>query len=293
MVNYLSYVQPKCTALHVVGAIAIGNNDSYDNSAEQTYKQNEENKKFLRRNAIREDLQIREGRVTGFATGRGTNFSFASAKPTIILDSEVKKIDPNAYQWLAKHEIGHIKKSDTFRKPCVIATATFATGYLVNLARPFIAPMTSHPVLRFGVEAAAQYLIYKVGQQIVGNKFSEQIELDADDFAIRNSSIEEKMGGIRQLKAMQLFQKVVYDLDDAPRMGYPSFSTRIKKIEASLRQEGLFPNDLVERDKITQLASLAINLSVEEEAKAFNISDDDKNQKIKELQEKLIRIHLV
>ncbi|MDN3507525.1 MAG: hypothetical protein P0S94_01235, partial [Simkaniaceae bacterium] len=141
---------------------------------------------FFEEHDIRRDIVVIEEVNQGFCRAAGSTL-FSKNPPGIHMAPGLHNEDKNAYNWILKHEIHHIKSNDLFTIPLVACIASIAFG-IIGI---FLLPTGLISVVAYFGGITAMSL------------FSQWREAAADNFAIENSSIEELLGGRRLLTAFQ------------------------------------------------------------------------------------------
>ena len=230
------------------------------------YKIKTELQPFLDRIGIRKDLiitgEIYEGHV---ASAMGTNY-FNKGKAIIQIAPNFQHVDKDAYHFVLKHEIGHIKDNHVFTEPIVFAICSIAAGIFFV----YLAPASTLPLFLFAVKLIGITCTILTIHKIAIIIFSQYCEREADDFAIAESSDEELKGGRRFfLSSLEqnleyrktiktIWNKIFTSSTGELRFGissHPSFSSRIKKIEDALKQRNVQIDDQEESAKIVKLAN--------------------------------------
>lgn len=202
---------------------------------------------FLDQEKIRKDLIVVETPDADICSAFGTNF-FNKGDAIVFVAPGFNEADKAACHWVMKHEISHIKNNDLFTVPlisCICATAAAVFGI-------FSVSCFSATLLAIAVGYAAFSL------------FSRWREAKADDFAIKSSSNEELLGGRRILVALQklhleerqnFWTKILTSSDGNNRTDilHPLLTSRIKKIENTLKSKGISIEEAQENPKIERL----------------------------------------
>jgi len=243
-----------------------------DRSLENPVKH--EHSEFLKKYNIRSDLVIQEKITPGFANTLGGNNTFAT--PIISLSPGIREIDKEAFNSIFKYEIAHVYYNDVVIQHLTGLSAgcihTLATYFLLNPVYQSVDEKADG-----GVSADLVFLgscIYSAKKitQYATCKFNRFCVERADQFALDNMTIEEKLGRRRQFKAWQNFVKEVRSPDsevllpngDVVDPKYPTSTERIKIIEESLSKDGFDLSTLQKLDqqpdqqeKIKQLVEVA------------------------------------
>jgi hypothetical protein len=211
-----------------------------------------EMKGFLEAHGIRKDIIFHERNNSFILGAGGSNIAKKSDSVVMILPGFYQQ-DKSACTWAIKHEISHIKNNDNLVVPsiraiCGIAIAIFSIMYLSPVAGYFFCIALNHLI-------GISLWIWREGK--------------ADDFAIKNSSVEELRGGLRLIKSMQrvniarrtsFFNRIFFSESGENRsdLNHPSLDSRIKKIENELRKRNV---ELVNEDhtELTHLFNQAYN----------------------------------
>ena len=197
---------------------------------------------FLDQEGIRQDFEVVVAPNIAIAKVDGSNFSKGSARITIV--PGFLEADREAFKWVLRHELAHIKNSDALKVPVAAATGSL-------LALSFV-PITS------GLSLA---LLSFLGAFACSNLYAHHGECRADELANKNASIDELKGGIRFLKALRNFNLFCKnhvpgaDLmidekgDNRIDLSHPSLQSRIDKITKEIEsREYLIEDELTVDD---------------------------------------------
>ncbi len=192
---------------------------------------------FLDQEGIRKDFEVVIAPNMCIAKVDGSNFSKGLARITIIpglLDA-----DQQAFKWVLRHELAHIKNSDALKIPVVAAA-----GSLIALSLPITSGLSLALLSLLGASTCSQLCAH-------------QGECRADKLANKSASIDELKGGIRFLKALRNFNlvcrknvpgmDVVIDPQGESRLdlSHPSLQSRIDKITQEIEsREHLIEDEL-------------------------------------------------
>lgn len=211
---------------------------------------------FLKQVKIREDILFEEKSNIILGQAQGTNH-FLQRHARILMKPKFYDIDPQAFKFILKHELSHIKHNDVFNTYCIGSVSTLAT-------------------IIFKISSVSlPYFFVVLGVSIgVTALFSRWREERADDFAIKNSDIEELKGGRRILKASQQVLKnirpnlhafrrffITSEGNDWLDIYHPSLTSRIQKVEKALHARGISIQDINndESKKLDELQDLISN----------------------------------
>ena len=219
---------------------------------------------FLAAEKIRPELQIWEKYSIGFTDMRGVNIS-GLAEPIICFTPELQETDPNAFNWILKHQICHVKNNDILCQSLLHTGTAAVMQFALNYLETFTASINPlGPVL---TEISKQIAIYGISERI-SNLYAYHSLCQADDYAISHSTIDENKGGRRELKALQYVAKSRFSEGyagiepngDIPLPSQPVYSERIRKIERKLLQAGVILEELddstAEKDLMLKLIRL-------------------------------------
>lgn len=208
----------------------------FTNSAEHNID-DPELQDFLKNNRIRTDLKIRENFNQYVCFANGSNLPFGEAE--VNMAKFFKEADPDAYNFILKHELSHIKHNDNILFGMAGAVASCAAAILLTLS---LSPLFA---------TIATSAIGFTGLSILSNSAENR----ADQFAISNSSDEELKGGIRFFKGMQEFHKdmrtesalakiyINSSGDNNMDLFHPRFSQRIEQIRNELKKRNIQYSD--------------------------------------------------
>lgn len=185
-------------------------NSSNEKLEESIRKQFDE---LIKKTNIREDIQFRIMKNPGFCQAKGINF-FKLGNPHILLAPKLQETDKDAFSFIAKHELSHVKHNDLF--------TINGVGLVAYLSiRLFMNEKTSNSLV-------FSYLSY-ILPMIPIILFSRYREKEADAFAISNSSNEELKGALYFFRASKAISSHPF-LDPL----HPSLDQRIKDVENAL-----------------------------------------------------------
>jgi hypothetical protein len=224
----------------------------------------EEIQPFLDKEKIRKDLIVVETPNLGICAAEGTNL-FKKGDAVVMLAPGFHNKDKEACHWVIKHEISHIKNNDPFTIPLIGAISSMAAAVFGTLTMSRL----SATLLTAAVGLTAFSL------------FSQWREGKADDFAIKNSSDDELLGGRRffmAFKEMNLHErKTFWKKIEITSYGnntfdvlHPSLTSRIEKIEKLLEKKGIVINKEVEAREIENLKLFIIDKKSEIEKAVAN-----------------------
>lgn len=206
-------------------------------------------KPCLVQSGIRTDLKIKES-ITNKICAAGGN-SPISQNATIHTSANFHQMDPKASFFVLKHEIAHIKHND--------AIAILALHFILMLGN--LVMISTIPESRVA-RIITLWVTFPFLRGIVKNGYRYFREGKADDFAIKNSSIEELQGGRRFFKAMQQMNLEAHKKNPITAsplgenrldLAHPSLQSRIQKIERVLKRENVTIDENKEQEKIANL----------------------------------------
>ena len=209
---------------------------------------------FLKNAGLRNDLiihQVATRSIIAFA--QGTNL-FTSGAAFITISRGLNNLDKEAFHWVLKHEIGHIKNNDSFKIPLIGSICSTATAIFGALTRPWL--LTT--LLTISVGFAVFITV------------SQWAERKADEFAIKYSSTEELLGARRLFISQMNINKALREIYPAEGtysssgehrfdFMHPSLSSRLSRIENALVERSHEYDTTTEDYKINTL----INYSLE------------------------------
>jgi Zn-dependent protease with chaperone function len=185
---------------------------------------------FLKNAGLRNDLIIHEVAKRGIiAFAQGTNL-FTSGAAIITVAMGLNNLDKEAFHWILKHEIGHIKNNDSFKTPLIGSICSTATAIFGALTR-------RHWLLTTLLTISVGFAVFIT--------VSQWAERKADEFAIKYSSTEELLGA-RRLFISQISTNIAlreiypaegtYSSSGECRfaISHPSLSSRLSRIENAL-----------------------------------------------------------
>lgn len=185
---------------------------------------------FLKKQNIRKDLRIIECQNEGLCAALGSN-SFRNGG-VVICHPGFDTIDNQAFNWVFKHEIHHIKNNDELRIS-IAQTISFIVCEIF-----FYLGLGFSPFKTILLTLAVNVVTTKI--------FRNYMENQADKFANQHATIEELKGGFRILHALQQIEGFSFF--------HPSASSRIKNLEKELAKRNT--SYFVEQDKILPLKQL-------------------------------------
>lgn len=222
-------------------------------SAAQTLRQ--EIEPLLDQNRITKNIEFYEIDKKDFSPtiGAGAAGSDLIKGALVFITKGFYEIDKEASGFLVKHEIGHIKHNDGITIPSLLAICHIASICL-GLAVPSFALV--HAIIL--VE-----LVNIIAHPLITN----WREAKADDFAIKHSSPQELVGGIRFFRALQekyiekrnthLWNRLFFSSSGESRLdtSHPSLASRIQKIQKALRTREV-PIDLINQPNLQDLKAV-------------------------------------
>jgi hypothetical protein len=217
----------------------------------------EEFRPFLKRTGIREDVFFGEQIVTEVEGGfDGTN-AIQRGSASVHLCRNMFLWDPNACRGVIKHELGHIKHNDGLRIPLVSAVTTIAStffGFSIASAIGGVVPALSIGTASLLLPIAFSRKIYV--------RFRES---RADEFAIRESSIDELKGLRRFLVVAQKIKEMQRKKDSFflkiwhYDWTHPSIVSRIDRINQELQKRHVridASDELAKEDRLVEFLYL-------------------------------------
>ena len=172
--------------------------------------------KFLKENNLDANLKICQ-MWTGHIMGTKTTFN----ENKIIVLSNLLDTDEEAFKFLFKHEISHVKGNDSIKaallNPIFSISSVFFLRHYCGLS--FIPAVISYRILKYVFEKRVAIFV------------ATFFERKADNFAINNSTIDELKGGLRMVYAEK-------ELLTIPTF-HPTPSSRKKALEAALEKVGI------------------------------------------------------
>jgi Peptidase family M48 len=230
--GYLNYAVPTDYMLRLIPSLVSFKAEALflENSSPHL---KESLRKIVALEKMRDDIKILEAPlVNTTAQAIGTHF-LKHHTLYIFLDPRFYPLDPKACQFTMKHELCHIKYSDSFWITATGLIAAIAT--LIFAKKNNISPFKSF---------ALQFLISKMASY----GYSYFAEIRADNFAIKHSSLDELEAGYNFLKSYSehikskrgtLPAKILLTDDGRHRFvfSHPSFYSRLQKIEAELKRQ--------------------------------------------------------
>lgn len=192
---------------------------------------------FLTKLGVRKDLEIIETWNEGLCAAQGSN-SFKNGG-VILSCPGFHETDEQAFQFVFKHEICHLKNNDEL-------------GIAIAQTLSFI---SSIALFRLGFGCTPMSTVFgTLCLNVIATRiFRHYLEKRADDFAIQHSTIEELKGGIRLLSAFQN-ESQEYLKHFLVNFFHPSPSSRMNNLEKSLANRGI--SYTPEQDKVNQLKGL-------------------------------------
>lgn len=156
----------------------------------------------------------------------------------LIYDPTLEKIDPEAFSFVMKHEIGHIKHARGLAYLIANCSTNCLFAYAFNY---FLGPTASFAASTISCTASILKRRYKG-------------ECNADEYAMNKSSVQEIKGGVRMLQTMQCINKALlstlpnqykgtYDEDGNNLLDreHPPLTQRIKTLKNRIIQrQGFF-----------------------------------------------------
>lgn len=137
--------------------------------------------------------------------------------------------DIEAAKTILKHEVGHVVHNDQVKNPVILLTISAALSILSPL---------------YGFTSISSILIEGISIVALSVFLDRKGEINADDFSIENSTVEELKGGIRAFTAMKMHyvkerQGPISKLfistegEDLLSIWHPSHSDRLAKYKAA------------------------------------------------------------
>lgn len=196
------------------------------------YLQESPNYSPLSLEKIREDLIIIVQPNSGLAYAVGTNY-FMNGAAIISIDSEAYRTHSEACDWLAIHELAHIRNNDHFKIPLVAAISSAAAAIF-----SFSKMTTTHSALfalAVGTAAAVSFTYYREGKAD-----DEANELaSADTLRAAKKYLESELQKNIKSREKGTLHKFLLSSSGECRLDvwHPSLASRIKKIEIKLQQQ--------------------------------------------------------
>ncbi|MEI6242833.1 MAG: M48 family metalloprotease [Chlamydiota bacterium] len=179
---------------------------------------------------LKKSIQVRVNQ-TPYGFGALGSFLFSGRK-YISCCPNMHFLDKNAWSFLIKHEISHLKNNDSFHY--------HLSGLIITVASAILFPF----IMPFRISLSLSFI--NPIHSIIHHQYSKYRENKADEFAIENSTPEELKGGLRFFKNYQEIGKKVHDIghwffysskgDYRLDFTHPSVSSRVQKIEKELLQ---------------------------------------------------------
>lgn len=218
----------------------------------------DEMKFLLKKERLRQDLVITKiaichllpGHVGELGAALGTNL-FKNSQTLVVYTPGYLEKDKEACMFNLKHEICHIRDSDNF----------------FHLLIPIIATSTTALLGMYALSPVSTFVLASMVDFSTTQIFALWNEIKADNFAIKNSSTKELLGGRRQFIASKSLHEERHIKDYFISISlvksilpmrleindHPTFTSRIKKIESVLKARGISINHEEENQKIENL----------------------------------------
>lgn len=200
---------------------------------EEDVKKNFED--IICKTSISNNIQFRIIRHSQFCSARGINLF----NPCIFIPPILDKIDKNILSFIIKHELAHIKNNDCFFIPF--------SGLITNITLRYLVSLISYGsvILNFLPQILSFIVIILV---------SRRQEKKADEYAIKNSNIEELEAAIIFFKAILSINRNFHLID----LLHPSLSERISTVEKNLNKTCVKIDNIKKIIKINYIRNLII-----------------------------------
>lgn len=253
MISLIPFVRSMNSSIALTATVLSGYTYRKQKKTDASIKIENEMGSFFRKMQINNGLVLRDSDVGFFALGLNIPFGLP---PTILVQKGMCEVDEHATKFLVKHETGHLYANDVVVN-CILQIAS--SLLVAGLTKKLIKCTNKQLVTKFNIITNAKVKAIAIAIGICGlmlvnyittyisNKYMLWREGRADDFAIKHSTLEEKLGGRRYFIAllnlnMHLLNKFPNTLrksvssngENLLDVVHPSLSSRAKKIEKNI-----------------------------------------------------------